>query len=159
MKRIFATGLVMLVTACAPSAAPTGTVSGTYRIDGTDSKLSFTRAAKGEPYMKEPTIDIAFSEKDPAAAKDLMAIRFGKTYGSYIAITLYKTKEGTYDVISSSFSHPSLKMAGGGSGIVNVKDVKEANGEMSGELVTKPNTTLFDQKYDIDLKFKVPLPK
>lgn len=159
MKRIFTTGLVMLVAACAPSAAPTGTVSGTYRIDGTESKLSFTRAAKGEPYMKEPTIDIAFSEKDPAGAKDVRAIRFGNTYGSNIAITMYKNEDGTYHVISSSFAHPALKVSGGGTGIVNVKDVKEANGEMTGELFTKPDTTVFDQKYDIDLKFKVPLPK
>lgn len=159
MKRTLLIGLASLMAACSPSLAPTGTAAGTYRIDGIDAKLGFARTAKGDPYMKRPTIDAVFSEKDSAAAKDLRSISFGNTYGANISITLYKTEDGSYDVISSSFGHPASKVNGGGSGIVNVKDVKDANGKISGELFTKPDTTMFGQKLEIDVKFEAPLPQ
>ena len=55
--------------------------------------------------------------------------------------------------------HPAAKDGGAnGTGMVDIKDVKDANGEIVGELFTRPATTLFDQKLDIDLKFKVAMP-
>ena len=160
MKHLYLLGFALLTAACAAGATPNGTVDGTFRVEGKDAKLSIARAIKGEPYVNNPTIDIAFTEKDASAAKNFHFLTSRDTYGAAITITLYKTKGGSYDVISSSFGHPASKMSGGGgTGIVDVKDVKVANGEISGELYTKPNSTLFNEKLDIDLKFKVPLPK
>jgi hypothetical protein len=164
MKRAFLFGLVVLVAACtqaSPPAAkwsPNGTVDGFYRVDGKDVKLAFAHSQKGEPFADRPTIVVALSEKDAADAKD-DPLFWHEKYGGVMVVMLQKNSDGTYDVISSTFRHPAAKDGGAnGTGMVDLKDVKEANGEISGELFTRPATTLFDQKLEVDLKFKVPLP-
>jgi hypothetical protein len=164
MKQAFLFGLILLGSACSqasPPAAkwsPNGSVDGFYRVDGKDVKLAFAHSQKGEPFAGHPTIVVALSEKDSADAKD-DPLFWHEKYGGTIVVTLQKDSDGKYDVISSTFRHPAANDGGAnGSGIVDLKDVKEANGEIAGELFTKPSTTLFDQKLDIDLKFKVPLP-
>jgi len=39
-----------------------------------------------------------------------------------------------------------------------LKDVTVANGFISGEVYTKPDTDMFGAKVDIDLKFKASMP-
>lgn len=164
MKRAFLFGLVVLVAASAEASPPAakwsanGKVDGFYRVDRKDVKLGFAHSQKGEPFADQPTIVVALSEKDSADAKDDPLFWHDK-YGGTVVVTLQKNSEGTYDVIGSNFTHPAAKDGGAnGIGMVDIKDVKDANGEISGELFTKPATTLFDQKLDIDLKFKVAMP-
>lgn len=164
MKRAFLFGLVVLVAACSQASPPAskwsvnGTVDGYYRVDGKDVKLGFAHSQKGEPFADHPTIVVALSEKDPAGAKE-DPLFWHEKYGGALVVTLQKTSDGTYDIISSTFMHPAAKDGGSnGSGMVDIKDVKDSNGELAGELVTKPGMTMFDQKLDIDLKFKVAMP-
>jgi hypothetical protein len=163
MKRAFLFGLAVLIGACTQAPAPeakslNGTVDGVYRVDDKDVKLGFARSYKGEPFTNKPTIMVALTEKDSSDAKGPPMFWHAK-YGGAIVINLMKNTDGSYDVISSTFLHPAAKDGGSnGTGIVSLKDVKDANGEIAGELVTKPDMTLFDQKLDIDLKFKVPNP-
>jgi hypothetical protein len=157
MKRALILGCVLLVSACTQAKSSNGTADGVYRVDGKDAKISFARSSQGEPFSNHPTIDIALTEKDSTGAKG-RPMFWHDTYGAAIVVTLMKEEDG-YHVISSTFLHTALKDGGSnGTGIVSLKDTKEANGEISGELVTKPDTTLFDQKLDVDLKFKVPVP-
>ena len=164
MKRAFLFGLVVLVAACTQASPPAakwsanGTVDGFYRVDGKDVQLGFAHSQKGEPFADRPTIVVALSEKDSADAKDDPLFWHDK-YGGALVVTLQKNGEGTYDVIGGNFKHPAAKDGGAnGTGMVDIKDVKDANGEIAGELFTRPATTLIDQKLDIDLKFKVAMP-
>jgi hypothetical protein len=164
MKRVFLFGMMVLVAACTQASPPAakwsanGTVDGFYRVDGKDVKLAFAHSQKGEPFADRPTIVVALTEKDPAESKDNPLFWHDK-YGGAIVVKLQKNKGGTYDVIGSDFMHPAAKDGGAnGTGMVDIKDVKDANGEIAGELVTRPDMTLFDQKLDIDLKFKVAMP-
>jgi hypothetical protein len=164
MKRAFLFGVVVLVAACSQASPPAskwsanGTVDGFYRVDGKDVKLGFAHSQKGEPFAGHPTIVVALSEKDSAEAKDDPLFWHAK-FGGSLVVTLQKNSEGTYDVIGSNFTHPAAKDGGSnGTGMVDIKDVKDANGEIAGELLTKPGMTMSDQKLDIDLKFKVPMP-
>ena len=162
MKRAFLFGLFVLVAACTQAPAPakslSGSVEGTYKFDDKDVKLGFANSSKGEPYAGHPTVDVVLTEKDASAAKGRPMFWHDK-YGGAIVVTLQKQTDGSYDVISSTFLHPAAKDGGAnGTGIVKLKDVKDANGTIAAELFTNPGTTLFDQKLDIDLKFKVPTP-
>jgi hypothetical protein len=164
MTRAFLFAWVVLISACTQAAPPAskwsanGSVDGFYRVDGKDVKLAFAHSSKGEPFADHPTIVVALSEKDSADAKD-DPLFWHEKYGGAIVVMLQKDSDGVYGVISSTFRHPAAKDGGAnGTGMVNLKDVKEANGEISGELFTRPATTLFDQKLDIDLKFKVAMP-
>ena len=155
MKRALGLGFVLLVGACTQAKSPAGTVDGVYRVDGKDAKISFARSYKGEPFNNHQTIDVALTEKDATGAKGPPMFWHDK-YGGAIVLTLMKEADG-YHVIGSTFLHPTLKDGGSnGTGIVSLKDTKEANGEIAGELVTAPDMTLFDQKLEVDLKFKVP---
>ena len=163
MKRAFLFGLAVLVGACTQASPPAskwsanGTVDGFYRVDDKDVKLGFAHSQKGEPFADHPTIVVALSEKDSADAKGEPLFWHDK-YGGAL-VTLQKNGEGTYDVIGSNFMHPAAKDGGSnGTGMVDIKDVKDANGEIAGELFTRPGMTMFDQKLDIDLKFKVAMP-
>jgi len=72
----------------------------------------------------------------------------------------YQTFGDVYEVDESAFHHSASEKAGGNaSGILQLKDVTVANGVVSGEVYTKPGADLFDAKIEIDVKFKVPMPK
>lgn len=164
VKGTFLFGLIVLIAACTQTPAPAakslgGSVSGVYRIGDNDVKLNFANSYKGEPFANHPTINIALTEKDSSAAKGEPMFWHDK-YGGAVVVTLKKNDDGSYDVISSTFLRPAEKEGGlNGSGIVALKDVKDANGELAAELVTNPDTTISGQKLNVDLKFKVPIPQ
>ena len=142
--------------------AADATVSGYYRAEGKESKLTFARVAGAKNYAGDPTIALAFTEKDASDAKDVSsdAIAFSHKYGSAITLTIVKNSEGAYEVDESAFHHTGSDKAGGNAGgVLFLKDVSVANGVMSGEVYTKPDTDMFGAKIDVDLKFKAPLPK
>jgi hypothetical protein len=163
MKQVFLVGLAALLGACTQAAPPAakalnGTVDGIYQVDGKAVKISFARSYQGEPFANHPTVDIALTEKEASTAKG-EPMMWGNKYGGAAVITLKKEDDG-YHVISSTFLHPALKDGGsGGTGIVSLKEQKDANGEFAAELVSKPDEDLFGQKLNVDLKFEVPLPK
>jgi hypothetical protein len=149
-----------LTIAASPAFAADASVSGYYRAEGKEAKLSFVRSGKGESH--EPTIAIAFTEKDASDAKKVDAdeIAFSHKYGSAITMNVFKNSDGVYEVADSAFHHTGSDKAGGNaSGILQLKDVTVANGVMTGEVYTKPDTDMFGAKVDIDLKFKAPMPK
>jgi len=153
--------LAVAVAACSGPPADTP-VKGYYRADGKESTLGYVRSAKGDTtYSSAPSIDLAFTEKDASDARDLTAntIAFSHKYGSAIVVNVFKQTDGTYAIDGGAFHHSLSDKAGGNGGNLQIKDVVVDNGVMSGEVFTPPDTTMFDVKVDIELKFKVPLPK
>ena len=151
-----------LTFAASTALAADASVTGYYRAEGKDTKLSFVRTAKGTSYTDAPTIAFAFTEKDASDAKDVSSdsIAFSHKYGSAITMNVSKNSDGVYEVDDSAFHHTGSDKAGGNaSGILQLKDVTVANGVISGEVYTKPDTDMFGAKVDIDLKFKAPMPK
>jgi hypothetical protein len=162
MKKSTLTLAFALTFAAGTAFAADASVSGHYRAEGKDTKLSFVRSGKGESYSDQPTIAIAFTEKDASDAKDVSAdsIAFSHKYGSAITMNVSKNSDGVYEVSDSAFHHTGSDKAGGNaSGILQLKDITVANGIISGEVYTKPDTDMFGAKVEIDLKFKAPMPK
>jgi hypothetical protein len=151
-----------LIFAASTAFAAEASVTGYYRAEGKDTKLSFVRSGKGESYSDQPAVAIAFTEKDASDAKtvDADAIAFSHKYGSAITMNVFKNSDGVYEVADSAFHHTASDKAGGNaSGVLYLKDVTVANGVMSGEVYTKPDTDMFGAKVEIDLKFKAAMPK
>ena len=151
-----------LTFAASTAFAADASVTGYYRAEGKEAKLSFVRSAKGESYAEQPGVAIAFTEKDASDAKEVSAdaIAFSHKYGSAITMNVFKNSDGVYEVADSAFHHTGSDKAGGNaSGILQLKDVTVANGVMSGEAYTKPDTDMFGAKVEIDLKFKAAMPK
>jgi len=163
MNRIALLSASLLLAACSGSgsARVNGTVDGTYRIDGQDARLKYCFVAKGDkPWNNQPTYMLVFTEQDASAAPRIGAITVVNTYGAALVLTAYDKSGNEYSVIGEDYHHPGLKMPqASGTGTVFLKNVSIANGEISGEAFTKPDSTMFGQKVEIDLKFKAPMPK
>jgi hypothetical protein len=161
MKLLLLVAIALSTAACA--AAADAPVKGYYRADGKESTLSYVRTATGEPFTSgHPTIDIAFTEKDASGAKDMNAntVVFSNKYGSAILVNIFKSTQGEgYEIGNAAFHHSQSAKAGGSGGNLKIKNVTVANGQISGEIYTAPDSTMFDVKIDIDLKFKAPMPK
>jgi len=160
MKTGFALALVLAFVAGTAVAAD-GSVTGHYRAEGHDAKLSFVRTAKGTSYSDLPTIVIAFTEKDASDATKVDSdIAFSHKYGSAITMNVTRDQDGVYDIDKSALHHTGSDKAGGNvGGVLQLKDLTVANGIISGEVYTQPGAEVFGAALDIDLKFKAALPK
>ena len=160
MKTTLALAFV-LTFAIGTALATDASVTGYYRAEGKEAKLSFVRTAKGKSWSDDPAIAFALTEKDASDAKNLDSdIAFSHKYGSAITMNVSKNSDGVYEVDDSAFHHTGSDKAGGNaSGILQLKDVTVANGVISGEVYTKSGTDMFGAKVEIDLKFKAPMPK
>jgi len=147
-------GLMLFVTALSAASA----FEGTYSANGKNAKLAFLIAKKGDPFSGKPTTLLVFSEKDASqdARPDFHA-QMGDL-GDALVIRLMKDGDN-WDVIGSEFAHSALKHSGASAtGIVSVKDVTVANGDISGRLTTHADADLFDEPLAIDLRFQVKQP-
>jgi hypothetical protein len=153
---------ITLSFATTTAFAADASVSGYFRAEGKEAKLGFARVAAAKTYGGDPTIAFAFTEKDASDAKEVSsdAIAFSHKYGSAITMTILKNTEGAYEVDESAFHHSESDKAGGNAGgVLFLKDVVVANGVISGDVYTKPDTDMFGAKVEVDLKFKATLPK
>jgi hypothetical protein len=151
---LLCSSLVLFATALW-AAAP---VEGTYSANGKDGKLVYALAKKSEPFSGKPVTLLILSEKD--ASKDPRP-DFHAQMGDFgDALVIHLMKDGEeWDIIGSEFAHSALKHSGAsGTGIVSVKDVTVANGEISGHLLTPPDSDMFGEPLVIDLRFHVKQP-
>jgi hypothetical protein len=161
MRKVLSLVLVLAaLTACTPSDTQ---VSGHFNADGHDSSINYIRLANAKnQYTGSPILLVALTEKDASDAKalDSSTIAFSHKYGTAITMVIVKNDKGVYEVEDSAFHHSGSDKAGGTSpGAVQLKDMSDANGFLSGDVYTKPGSQLFDATVDIDVKFKTPLPK
>ncbi len=77
-----------LTFAAGTAFAADASVTGYYRAEGKEVKLTFVRSGKGESYSDQPAVAIAFTEKDAPDAKEVSAdaIAFSHKYGSAITM-------------------------------------------------------------------------
>src|SRR5947209_10567325 len=81
--------ITALVLAAGPALAADPPVSGKFTGDGTEAKLAFVTASKGEPFADKATIRLVFTEKDHSKdAKAYIKAGFGD-YGSALIITVH----------------------------------------------------------------------
>jgi hypothetical protein len=146
-------------TPAAPTAAaaPTGPeVSGTYAANGKPAALTQVTAHVGEPFDDKPVTDLVFTQKDQGGdAKAADHASFGQ-FGDAIVIHTYA--DGT--VIGAEVRHSGLKEQGSVSisGVLSIKDLKTAGGEISGHLTSGGDTDVFGQKLNVDLAFHTKAP-
>ena len=108
--------------------------------------------------MGQPVIQLVLSEKDASGSKSPDFEAQMGHFGAALAVKLTKGSDG-WDVIGTEFAHPALQHSGAsGSGILEVKDVVVANGEISAHLFTKAKADLFGEPIVIDLTFHVKQP-
>ncbi|HET7063273.1 MAG TPA: hypothetical protein VFI49_03285 [Rudaea sp.] len=153
IRILLCSSLVLFVTALWAAA-----VEGTYSANGRDARLVYAFAKKGEPFSGKPVTLLIFSEQD--ASKDPRPEFQAQKGGFGDALVIHLMKDGNeWDIIGSEFAHSALKHSGvSGTGIVSIKDVTVANGEISGHLMTHANAELFDEPLVVDLQFHVKQP-
>jgi hypothetical protein len=149
LRVLLSASLVLAVTTLL-AAAP---VEGTYKANGKDGKLAFVLAKKDEPFSGKPVTMLIFSEKD--ASKDARP-DFHAQMGNFgDALVVRLSQDGKeWQIIGSELAHSALKHSGvSASGIMSVKDVTIANGEISGHLMTDAKADIFGEPIVVDLKF------
>lgn len=144
-------------TPAAPTAPSGPAVSGVFTGNGKPSTLTQVTAHKGEPFDDQPVTELVFTAKDQGADADAeMQAHFGK-YGDSVVARV--TPDG--NVIGADIRHSGLNMPGGSvslSGMISIKDYKNAGGQISGRLTTGGPTDVFGQTFDMNLTFHTKAP-
>lgn len=152
---ILAVATFATVAIHAQDAAPKGTVAGKFLGNGKEAKLAFASAHAREPFSDKEAITLVFTEKDHSAAKkpDFYA-SFGK-FGSSLTISIHM--DGS--IFGCQVAHTGLKKPSfSASGVLKMSDFKIADGIASGSLSTGGPDEFFGDKWDVDIKFTVPVP-
>ncbi|MEP6938419.1 MAG: hypothetical protein ABI846_01550 [Rudaea sp.] len=153
----FISVLALVVTSCVALAAA-APLQGSFKANGQEVALTHVLAQKGESSMDRPVIQLVLSEKDASASKSPAFEAQAGHFGAALAVRLTKGSDG-WDVIGTEFAHPALQHSGAsGTGMLEVKDVAIANGEISGHLVTTAKADLFGEPIVVDLTFHVKQP-
>jgi hypothetical protein len=139
-----------------PSTPGTGTVSGTFTVDGKPATLAFVGAYKQDPIDGKPVIAIVMSTLTQAGSTDAAAEAITTKFGTEV-IVLDINPDGTF--VEASVYNKDLKahvitMEGG----ITIKNFTSAGGTLSGEVTNNGPADAFGQKVNIDETFKVTAP-
>ena len=147
--------ITALVLAAGPALAADPPVSGKFTGDGTEAKLVFVTASKGEPFADKATIRLVFTEKDHSKdAKAYIKAGFGD-YGSALIITVHPDGK----IIGCEVAHTAHKRSGFSSvGSIAMSDFKMADGKIAGTIKTDGEVDTFKQKWQVDIKFETKAP-
>jgi hypothetical protein len=136
------------------AAADDSSVSGVFKGNGQDAKLTYVSASKGE-FASKPTIVMVFSEKDHSKDKNpRIGALFGK-YGSALTITIDENGK----IVGCDVAHTAHKNSGFSAiGDLKMSDFKLAEGKMQGKLSTGGVAEAFGEKWEVDIKFQIKAP-
>jgi len=137
-----------------PAANVKPTVTGIFKGNGKDAKLTYVSAHWREPFGDKPSIVLVFTEKDHSKDKkpDFNA-GFGK-FGSALIVSLHE--DG--DIFGCEVAHTALKHQNFSSiGKINTNDFEYADGQVKGELATDGPADVFGETWEVNLKFVAPL--
>jgi hypothetical protein len=125
-------------------------VSGQFKGDGKDAKLTFVSAHKGDTFSDKPTFVIVMSEKDHSKdKKPEIKAGFGH-YGSALIVTVHP--DGT--IVGLEVAHSAHQKGMFNSlGNVTMSDFKMADGKIQGKIATDGEVTTFGQKWQVNVKF------
>jgi hypothetical protein len=148
-----ATATVLLLLASAAWAQ--NTLSGNYEVAGKKAALTQVSAQKGDPQSGKPITVLVFTTKDQAkSAKPASDALFGEL-GDAIVVKLFDDgKVHSADLVHAAFDLPNntATIIGG----ATIKDYKNADGRISGELLSTGDAR--GQKWAVDLKFSASAP-
>jgi hypothetical protein len=136
-----------------PPAKPT--VTGKFVGNGKDAALKFVIAEEGERFSDKESIQLIFTEKDPATVKKpSWDAGFGKL-GSALVLSVFH--DG--GIFGCQVSHSAHTKRGFSSlGEIKMSDFKIADGNVTGHVTTGKELDAFGEKWEVDLTFTVPLP-
>lgn len=137
-----------------PAANVKPSVTGVFKGNGKEAKLSYVSAHWREPFGDKPSIALVFTEKDHSKDKkpDFNA-GFGK-FGSALVISLHE--DG--DIFGCEVAHSALKHKNFSSiGTIKTNDFEYADGKVQGELTTDGPVDVFGETWEVNLKFVAPL--
>ncbi len=138
----------------APAANIKPSVSGEFKGNGKEAKLAYVSAHWREPFGDKPSMVLVFTEKDHSKDKkpDFDA-GFGK-FGSALIVSLHE--DG--DIFGCEVAHSALKHKNFSSvGRIKTNDFEYADGKVQGELSTDGPAEVFDETWEVNLKFMAPL--
>ena len=137
-----------------PAANVKPTVTGTFKGNGKDAKLTSVSARWGEPFSGKPGIVLVFTEKDHSKDKkpDFNAA-FGK-FGSALIISLHEDG-GIYGCQVMHSAHQKQGFTSIGN--IEATDITYADGKVEGELTTHGQVDTFGETWEVNLKFVAPL--
>ena len=137
-----------------PPANVKPTVTGIFKGNGKNAKLTYVSAHWREPFGDKPSIVLVFTEKDHSKDKkpDFNA-GFGK-FGSALIVSLHE--DG--DIFGCEVAHNALKHQNFSSiGKINTNDFEYADGQVKGELATDGPADVFGETWEVNVKFVAPL--
>jgi hypothetical protein len=137
-----------------PAANVKPSVSGVFKGNGKDAKLTCVSAQWREPFNDKPSIVLVFTEKDHSKDKkpDFNA-SFGK-FGSALIISLHE--DG--GIFGCQVVHSAHQKQGFSSiGSIETTDFSYEDGKVEGELTTNGQVDTFGEKWEVNLKFIAPL--
>ena len=130
------------------------TVTGIFKGNGKDAKLTTVSAHWGEPFSDKPGIVLVFTEKDHSKDKkpDFNAA-FGK-FGSALIISLHE--DG--GIFGCQVVHSAHQKQGFSSiGKIEATDFSMQTARCEGELTTDGQVDMFGETWEVNLKFVAPL--
>jgi hypothetical protein len=137
-----------------PAANVKPTVTGVFKGNGKEAKLSYVSARWGEPFSGKAGIVLVFTEKDHSKDKkpDIGAM-FGK-YGSALIISLHD--DGS--IFGCQVVHSAHQKQGFSSiGNIEANDFTYEDGKVEGELTTQGQVETFGETWEVKIKFIAPL--
>jgi hypothetical protein len=137
-----------------PAANVKPTVTGVFKGNGKEAKLTNVSAHWREPFGDKPSIVLVFTEKDHSKDKkpDFNA-GFGK-FGSALVVSLQE--DG--DIFGCEVAHSALKHQNFSSiGKIRTNDFEYADGQVKGELTTDGPADVFGETWEVNVKFVAPL--
>ena len=130
------------------------TVTGVFKGNGKDAKLSCVSARWVEPFDGKAGIGLVFTEKDHSKDnKPDMGAMFEK-FGSALIISLHEDGQ----IYSCQVVHSAHQKKGFSSiGNIEATDFEYADGKVEGELTTNGQVDTFGETWEVKLKFVAPL--
>ena len=137
-----------------PAANVKPSVTGTFKGNGKEAKISFVSAHWREPFNDKPSIVLVFSEKDHSKdSKPDFNAAFEK-FGSALIISLHE--DG--GIFGCQVVHSAISKKGFSStGQIHTDDFEFEDGKVEGVLATDGQLDIFGETWEVNLKFVAPL--
>ena len=137
-----------------PAANVAPSVTGVFKGNGKEAKLTYVSAHWREPFDDKPSMVLVFTEKDHSKDKkpDDGAM-FGR-FGSALIISLHEDGQ----IYSCQVVHSAHKKQGfSSSGSIEAPEFTYADGKVEGALTTNGEVDALGEKWEVNIKFVAPL--
>ena len=138
-----------------PAANVKPTVSGTFKGNGKEGNIAFVSARWQEPFSGKSGMKLVFTEKDHSKVKKPDFDAAFSKLGSALVISVFEEDGGIYgcQVVHSAHQKQGFSSIGQ----IRTNNFKFEEGKVEGELVTDGEIDTFGEKWEVNLKFVVPL--